>query len=412
MTFPLLANIFVGTFPNDGTGEALRNAFIKTDINFDKIYVYLLESSNVFSYFGNRVSVNDTMTITKNLNILQDLNVLRDVNILGNLTVDGNTIVENTYINIDNIVTEDTIIVKNTENTINVATGALVVKGGVGITKDVRVGGNIYGSTIYGELTGNVIGDVTGTVSSLANHNTDDVVEGGTNLYFTATRVRGNVSATKSGGDGNLTYDSATGEFTYAGPSESEVRGHFSSGTGLTYNAGEFKITDTGVTAATYGSATSIPVITVNAQGQLTTVVGVSIPQIGGTANHVIFRNANNDLTGTASLTFDGTNLVCAGDITAFSDSRLKTDVTTIKNPLSIVRQLRGVDFFRTDTNEPSSGVIAQETMLARPMLVRIGANGMHSVHYNGFSGVFIEAIKALEDQLLELKAEITRLKG
>jgi len=41
-------------------------------------------------------------------------------------------------------------------------------------------------------------------------------------------------------------------------------------GTGITSNANDVAITNTGVTAATYGSATAIPVITVNAQGQIT----------------------------------------------------------------------------------------------------------------------------------------------
>jgi hypothetical protein len=38
--------------------------------------------------------------------------------------------------------------------------------------------------------------------------------------------------------------------------------------------------------------------------------------------------------------------------------------------------------------------------------------NGILSVNYNGFSGLFIESIKALEDQVNELKAEVARLKG
>lgn len=47
-------------------------------------------------------------------------------------------------------------------------------------------------ATFSGNLTGNVLGDVTGTVSSLSNHDTDDLAEGDTNLYYTDTRVRAN----------------------------------------------------------------------------------------------------------------------------------------------------------------------------------------------------------------------------
>ncbi|CAB5212676.1 hypothetical protein UFOVP192_43 [uncultured Caudovirales phage] len=48
-------------------------------------------------------------------------------------------------------------------------------------------------------------------------------------------------------------------------------------GTGLTLASNTFSITNTGVTAATYGSASSVPVFAVNAQGQLTSVTNTSI---------------------------------------------------------------------------------------------------------------------------------------
>jgi hypothetical protein len=51
----------------------------------------------------------------------------------------------------------------------------------------------------------------------------------------------------------------------------------YSAGTGLTLAGTVFSITNTGVTANTYGSASSVPVIAVNAQGQATTVTDTSI---------------------------------------------------------------------------------------------------------------------------------------
>ena len=134
-------------------------------------------------------------------------------------------------------------------------------------------------------------------------------------------------------------------------------------------------------------------------------------------ANQVLYKNSANVIVSSASLTFDGSNLtvggaiVASGDITAFSDASLKTNVRTIVNPLAIVRNLRGVDYDRIDTGEAGSGVIAQETLPHMPQLVK-NNNGTLSVNYNGFSGVFIESIKALEDQIIELRAEIKKLKG
>ena len=67
---------------------------------------------------------------------------------------------------------------------------------------------------------------INGTAVSLGGTRTlttTDIAEG-TNLYFTAARARGNVSAVDAGGLGSFTYSSATGAFTYTGPSDSDIR--------------------------------------------------------------------------------------------------------------------------------------------------------------------------------------------
>ena len=60
------------------------------------------------------------------------------------------------------------------------------------------------------------------------------------------------------------------------------VASSYSAGTGLTLTGTIFSITNTGVSANTYGSASSVPVFAVNAQGQLTSVTNTSIA-IGAT---------------------------------------------------------------------------------------------------------------------------------
>lgn len=53
--------------------------------------------------------------------------------------------------------------------------------------------------------------------------------------------------------------------------------GEYTAGTGLTLTGTQFSITDTTVTAGSYGSASAVPTFTVNAQGQLTLAADASI---------------------------------------------------------------------------------------------------------------------------------------
>lgn len=75
----------------------------------------------------------------------------------------------------------------------------------------------------------------------LATKTTADLTEG-TNLYYTDARARASVSVTDTGGDGSLAYNDATGVITYTGPSATEVRAHFTGGTGVTITDGEVVI--------------------------------------------------------------------------------------------------------------------------------------------------------------------------
>ena len=94
-------------------------------------------------------------------------------------------------------------------------------------------------------------------------------------------------------------------------------------------------------------------------------------------------------------------------DVTAFSDERLKSNITTIPDALSKVTEMRGVHYVRNATGKDSSGVIAQEMQKVAPELVLTAEDDMGtlSVNYGNITGYLIEAIK-------ELKAEIEVLKG
>ena len=86
-------------------------------------------------------------------------------------------------------------------------------------------------------------------------------------------------------------------------------------------------------------------------------------------------------------------------DVTAFSDERLKSNITTIPDALSKVTEMRGVHYVRNETGKDSSGVIAQEMQKVAPELVLTADDemGTLSVDYGNITGYLIEAIKELK---------------
>jgi hypothetical protein len=94
------------------------------------------------------------------------------------------------------------------------------------------------------------------------------------------------------------------------------------------------------------------------------------------------------------------------GDVIAYSDARVKDNVTTVENALDKVKSLRGVTYTRKDddTKTPKVGVIAQEVLPILPEVVQQDTNGNYSVAYGNMVGVLIEAIKEQQRQIDELK--------
>jgi hypothetical protein len=123
------------------------------------------------------------------------------------------------------------------------------------------------------------------------------------------------------------------------------------------------------------------------------------------TSSYVGYGSGSNTLTGSSALTFDGSNLTCTGNITAYSDERLKTDVVTIQNALDLTTKLRGVRF--TKDGRVNVGVIAQETQKVLPEVVieSNNADKFLSVAYGNIVGLLIEAIKELNQKIDMLTA-------
>ena len=100
-------------------------------------------------------------------------------------------------------------------------------------------------------------------------------------------------------------------------------------------------------------------------------------------------------------------NILASGDVTAYSDERLKDNIQTIDGALGKVNSMRGVTY--TKDGLESSGVIAQEIEKIAPELVKDGE--YKSVAYGNLVGYLIEAIKEQQKQIEQSKTEIDNLK-
>lgn len=98
-------------------------------------------------------------------------------------------------------------------------------------------------------------------------------------------------------------------------------------------------------------------------------------------------------------------NFVARGDITAFSDKRIKTDLKVIHDAVYKVGKLTGYTYKRIDNDALQTGLLAQDVQAILPEAVHTDKDGMLSLAYGNLMGLMVEAIK-------ELKAEIEMLKA
>jgi hypothetical protein len=124
-----------------------------------------------------------------------------------------------------------------------------------------------------------------------------------------------------------------------------------------------------------------------------------------------IFYDSNNtayylDASSTGTSLNVAGSIVAAGNVTAYSDIRVKDNVEQIGGALERLQAIRGVTYTRNDLEDKErryAGVIAQEIEEVLPEAV-FDNGDRKAVDYNATIGLLIEAIK-------ELKAEVETLK-
>jgi predicted outer membrane repeat protein len=114
--------------------------------------------------------------------------------------------------------------------------------------------------------------------------------------------------------------------------------------------------------------------------------------------------------------TFGGA-IYAVGNITAYSDIKLKENIYTIDSALDKVLQLRGVYYnLKRDENKIRKvGVVAQEIQTILPEVVHLHRDkedkeGTLAVDYGNITAILIEAIKEQQIEIQEMKSLINKL--
>ena len=332
-------------------------------------------------------------------NLMNTLTTSGTVTVGGDLIVNGTT----TTVNTNTINLADNIITLNSDETGTPSQSAgIEIERGTAINKSLTwdevndrwtVGtenfvastfiGNVSGN-VSGNITGNVAGNVTGDVTGDIRASNGTVVlnngTNGTDATFTGS-VSGNASSASIASQVTINYsDNSSGTYQMLWGSGNQVYGtsniYCNPYTDFLYassfEAGNwFRSTgQTGWYSSTYGGG-----IYMEDSTWVRTYNGKSFYSTG--------------------------SILAAGDVTAYSDERLKSDIVTIPDALEKVKALRGVNF--TKDGEASTGVIAQEVQKVIPEVVQ--ENGEYlSVAYGNLVGVLIEAVKELSAEVESLK--------
>ena len=112
-------------------------------------------------------------------------------------------------------------------------------------------------------------------------------------------------------------------------------------------------------------------------------------------------------------------SIYASGNVTAYSDARVKDEVETISNAVEKVQDLRGVSYVRNDLEEDDvsyqkrqMGVIAQEVQKVIPEVVTYSEHDdKYSVAYGNMVGLLIEAIKEQQEMINRQQDDINNLK-
>lgn len=134
---------------------------------------------------------------------------------------------------------------------------------------------------------------------------------------------------------------------------------------------------------------------------------------IMGSQGGAIYLRPNGEDSGSAQAYVRASDglFLSSGNVGAFSDRRLKTNIQTLSGSLDRVNKMRGVSFIKD--GKPSIGVIAQEMEQIRPEVVDESEYredlgfAPKTVSYGNLVAELIEAVKELTAKVAKLEAQV-----
>ena len=203
-----------------------------------------------------------------------------------------------------------------------------------------------------------------------------------------------------AGSQGILGYDNASGVFSFLGNQSTATslpsRWVFSDN--INQNVAGIKTFQNTTRFVAEGASTNI---------RIENSPRVQYGAVSGGSGSLLFENIQNPGT---SITFsEQGDIVASGDITAFSDRRLKQDLKQITSALDKVRTLTGYTFERIDVaGKRQTGLVAQEVQDVLPEAVT-QHHDLLAVSYGNMIGLIVEAIKELSEQVQDLSNKLEK---
>ena len=225
-------------------------------------------------------------------------------------------------------------------------------------------------------------------------------------LVVTASQVRPKTTNTLDLGTSALQYKDGFFDGTVRTDSltvdeNAVITGNLNLGGSLTLGGG-------GLTTSVVSEGSNLYFTNARARAALSSGTGISYNNSSGVITCTIDTPAE---VGLGNLSSNGNSLsgsfTATGNITAYSDERLKDNVETIEGALDKVSQMRGVTYnYKSELNDGQrgTGVIAQEMQQVMPEVVEEGE--YLSVAYGNIVGVLIEAVKELKEELNKCKCK------